>query len=265
MMRIGIVGYGVLGHALARFFGRSGAHRVAIYDKYLAEHCSRANLLAVDACDVVFVAVPTPYDPVLNGCDVSNVVEVVDRLTAPVCIKSTVPPGTIDELRASTGKRIAYSPEYLGEAPGHPWPNVDDCGFVVLAGDARVCALVRRAYESSARTPLQYVNTDARTAELAKYMENCFLATKVAFVNQFHELAESAGVDFETLRGIFVRDPRVGASHTHVTAERGFGGKCLPKDMASLIGWAGGASAAPLLQSVLDYNTGVKEGRKLPV
>jgi UDP-glucose 6-dehydrogenase len=105
---------------------------------------------------------------------------------------------------------------------------------------------------------VEFVETDVRTAELAKYMENCFLAAKVAFVNQFYDLAERAGVDYDRLRELFTRDPRVGPSHTQVTAERGFGGKCLPKDMRSLIAWAGGPPGAPLLQNVADYNDAVK-------
>jgi UDPglucose 6-dehydrogenase len=183
-MQIGIAGYGTVGQALTRFFGSSGGHRVAVYDKYVAEYRSGAQLAALDRCDVVFVAVPTPYDEASRGCDVSNVLDIAGRVNAPLCIKSTVPPGTIDHLSALTRKRIAYSPEYLGESPSHPWGEPDACGFVVLAGDASACELVQSAYESSSQRPLRYVRTDARTAELAKYMENCFLATKVAFANQ---------------------------------------------------------------------------------
>ena len=154
--------------------------------------------------------------------------------------KSTVPPGTIDRLTQMTNKHIAFSPEYLGDPPEHPYNEVDACGFVILAGDPLACSIVRRAYESSAPAGLKYIHADARTAELAKYMENCFLATKVAFVNQFSELARSAEIDYPALRELFVLDPRIGESHTAVTKERGFGGSCLPKDMKSLIAWAGG-------------------------
>ena len=259
-LRIGIVGYGAVGKALARLFDLSPAgHRVVVYDKHLPEFRSDAQVEALNVCDIVFVAVPTPYDETLGRCDVSNVVDIVRRIAAPMCVKSTVPPGTIEHLTRLTTKRIAYSPEYLGESPGHPWREADSSGFVILAGDPLACDRVQMAYESSSPARLRYVRTDVRTAELAKYMENCFLATKVAFVNQFYDLARSAGVDYTALRDLFLCDPRVGESHTEVTEERGFAGKCLPKDLRSLIAWAGGPSEAPLLQSVADYNDSLKK------
>ena len=232
-----------------------------MYDKYLPELGSAAQLDAMDACDIVFVAVPTPFDAALGACDVVNVIDVAERVSAPLCIKSTVPPGTIEDLAKLTGKRIAYSPEYLGESPDHPWREADACGFVVLAGDELACEIVKTAYESSSTARLRYVRSGVREAELAKYMENCFLATKVAFANQFHELARKAGVDYDDVRAIFTLDPRAGASHTAVTNERGFGGKCLPKDLRSLIAWAGGPHAAPLLQHVAEYNDAIRQGR----
>jgi UDPglucose 6-dehydrogenase len=252
-MNIGIVGYGPVGRALARLFERGG-HRVAIYDKYLDTRRSQRCLDAVNAAELAFVAVPTPFDADSGSCDVSNVREAVAGLAVPVCIKSTVPPGTTDALIRETAKPIGYSPEYLGESAGHPWLEADACGFVVLAGDASVRALVRRAYAPCVAAEMRYVEVDAPVAELAKYMENCFLATKVAFVNQFADIAAAAGIDFAAVRDVFLLDPRVGESHTQVTAEGGFGGRCLPKDLRSLVAWAGDPSKAALIQAVLDFN-----------
>jgi UDP-glucose 6-dehydrogenase len=78
--------------------------------------------------------------------------------------------------------------------------------------------------------------TDARTAELTKYMENAFLAMKVAFCNEFYDLAGSIGVDYNELRELWLLDQRVGRSHTWVHPDdRGFGGECLPKDLEALL------------------------------
>jgi len=78
--------------------------------------------------------------------------------------------------------------------------------------------------------------TDARTAELAKYMENCFLAVKVTFCNEFFDLAQVYGIDYNELRELWLLDPRIGRSHTFVFPEaRGFGGRCLPKDIQGLV------------------------------
>ena len=225
-MRIGVIGYGTVGASLVRFLKRR-KHPVAIYDKYLDEYCSERDVEAINDVDIVFVAVPTPYEPRLAAADLSAVYDAISLVkSAPICLKSTVPPGTFDALRRFVPRSLAYSPEYVGEAKGHPWREIGDCGFVVAAGDDEACALVRDACCAGAED-LRFVRTGIATAELAKYMENCFLATKVAFVNQFYDMAQACGVDYDELRAIFLLDSRVGESHTVVTAERGFGGRCL--------------------------------------
>jgi UDP-glucose 6-dehydrogenase len=88
-------------------------------------------------------------------------------------------------------------------------------------------------------------------------MENCFLATKVAFVNQFFALSGCFNVDWEELRQLWLLDPRIGESHTTVTSERGFRGRCLPKDMAAIIAASRPFGGAPLLESVQEFNRSI--------
>lgn len=256
-MRVGVVGYGYVGKALTTFFQR--AHLVFTYDKNLDGHRSSRNKENIAACDIVFVAVPTPITE--DGrCDMSAVEEVVGWVEAPLCIKSTVIPGTVDRLAAAGGREMVFSPEYIGESPGHPWSEPDSPGFVIVGGAEKTARLVTNAYRSCA-PQLTFHYTDARTAELCKYMENCFLATKVAFVNQFYEIAEVFGVSFEQLRGLWLLDTRVGESHTRVAVERGFGGRCLPKDMTALVTSLSDHGGAPLLEAVLRYNCRVRSNR----
>lgn len=89
-------------------------------------------------------------------------------------------------------------------------------------------------------------------------MENCFLATKVAFVNQFHDIAEAMKVDFIELRELWLADPRVGRSHSYVTEQRGFRGRCLPKDLRAMIAAMRAYGGAPLLEAGLAYNNSRK-------
>lgn len=258
-MHVGIVGYGAVGRALGRFFARSESLHVRVYDTCIAQYASLENLLAVDRCDIVFVAVPTPYDEARQTCNTSIVEEIIDTLSSPVCIKSTIPPGTTDALIARTGKPIAFSPEYIGESPGHPWLEIDSCGFVVLSGDQTACGLARKVYETVALPDLRYFQTTALTAELGKYMENSYLAWKVSFVNQFYDLAVAAGIDFAELREMFLLDSRVGESHTQVSPERGFGGKCLPKDLRAIAAWARQNDCqAALIEAIVAYNERIR-------
>ena len=266
MMTIGIVGYGVVGKALARLFGyEAGNPDLCIYDKYLAGMNDERSKAAIQACALVFVAVPTP-EAAGGSCDLRAVEEVISWVTPPICLKSTVPPGTVDRLVKATGKRICFSPEYVGETRWHPWKGIESHGFVIVGGEKSLCDQVVRTYQQFLGPLVHYYMTDAKTAELCKYMENTFLATKVAFVNQFYDLAQAYGVNFNELRELWLADERIGRSHTIVTEERGYQGRCLPKDMAALLHAAKQVGGAPLLEAVDRYNDEVcrraEEGRR---
>jgi UDPglucose 6-dehydrogenase len=254
IMNIGIVGYGIVGRALSKLFGgEGGSADVQIYDKFIQGMNAEDRKDAIQTCDLVFIAVPTPEGPG-GACDVSAVEEVVSWVAPPMCLKSTLPPGTVDRLVERTGKRICFSPEYVGETRWHPWKGIESHGFVIVGGERKLCALVVTAYQAHLGPLVRYYITDARTAELCKYMENSFLATKVAFVNQFYDLAQAYGVDYHELREIWLADERIGRSHTIVTEERGYRGRCLPKDVAAVIQASRPFGGAPLLEAIDRYN-----------
>ena len=251
-MRIGIVGYGVVGRALDALLQR-GQHKILIYDAFLEPFNGRERRSEINACDLVFVAVPTPEGPE-GRCDLSALEEVVGWVRVPTCIKSTIPPGTVNRLAAQCNPRLCFSPEYVGETAWHPWKDIENHGFLIVGGDRETCNLVVAAYQAALGPLPSYYMTDGTTAELCKYMENTFLATKVAFVNQFYDLAQAFGVNFNELRELWLADARIGRSHTIVTEERGFRGRCLPKDIAAIIYEARRFGGAPLLEAVDWYN-----------
>jgi len=238
-----------------RIFSRNPRFEVAIYDKFQPPHNTAERKATVSARDLVFLCVPTPIAQDGMSCDMSAVEECVSWITGPICIRSTIPPGTVDRLVAATGKSIAFSPEYLGEQPGHTWRNEGDCGFLIVGGSPAVCELVVSTFTSVAGFTLKSYCTTARTAELCKYMENCFLAAKVAFVNQFFDIAAALNVNFSELRELWLADPRVGSSHSSVTAERDFRGRCLPKDVSAMVAAMKPHGGAPLIEAVMEYNS----------
>jgi UDPglucose 6-dehydrogenase len=253
-MKLGIVGYGVVGKALAKVFHYdAGNSDLVIYDKFVKGMNNPSRRTALQQCDLVFIAVPTP-EGADGRCDLSAIEEVVSWVKPVMCVKSTVPPGTVDRLAVETGKTICFSPEYVGETIWHSLKGIESHGFIIVGGERSACKLVIKAYQQFLGPLPHYYMTDAKTAELCKYMENAFLATKVAFVNQFYDIAQGLGVDFNELRELWLADERVGRSHTIVTAERGYRGRCLPKDMASIIHTARKAGGAPLLEAVDRFN-----------
>ena len=258
-MRVGIVGLGVVGTSLRRWLARTDEHEVAIYDKLRPGYNSDLARQQINECDLVFLCVPTPTGPDGLSCDLSAVEECAAWITTPLCIKSTVPPGTVDRLAQAATSPIAFSPEYIGESHGHPWRDEANCGFCIVGGSNSIFNQVKQLHDSLSGGSSRLYWTTARTAELCKYMENCFLATKVAFVNQFFELSSFFEIDWEELRRLWLADPRIGESHTVVTEERGFRGRCLPKDLAAIIAASLPYGGAPLLESVLEFNRTICE------
>ena len=170
-MKIGVVGYGTVGAAVTRLFASSRCHQIAIYDKFRQPYSRSSAKDDVNSCDLVFLCVPTPA-AADGSCDLSAVEESAAWITAPLCIRSTVVPGTVDRLSAAGVRPIVFSPEYLGESPGHPWNEDTACGFVIVGGPTPVAELVAAAYRTVAGPGVRFYFTSARTAELCKYMEN---------------------------------------------------------------------------------------------
>jgi len=219
----------------------------------LGELSSAKNKAAIQTCHPVFLAVPSREGP--DGTsDLSAIEEVVSWVKPTVRLKSTVPPGTADRLTAAAGKNIGFSHEYVGGTKWHPWKWIETHRFVTVGGEKAVCDSAVRAYQEYLGPLVHYHITSARTAELCKYMENTFLATQVAFVNQFYDLANAFGVNYTERREIWLADERTGRSHTIETEERRYRGRCLPKEMAALIHGDKGVGSALLLEGVDRFN-----------
>ncbi|TAL49410.1 hypothetical protein EPN83_00670 [Patescibacteria group bacterium] len=103
--------------------------------------------------------------------------------------------------------------------------------------------------------------TDSTTAELAKYMENAFLATKKIFCDEFYDIARSFDVDYNELKELWLLDGRMGRAMTLIYPEaRGFGGRCLPKDVSAIIKHSEKWGHTPkLLKQVLSLNKELKK------
>jgi UDPglucose 6-dehydrogenase len=153
-----------------------------------------------------------------------------------IIVRSTVAPGTTDRLRDKYNKRIVFQPEYLGETPAHVFGNMAEREFVVLGGTPEDVSAAADFYKHYYNSLVRFYFCDAVTAELCKYMENAFYAVKVTFVNEFYDIAQAHGVDFNVLREMWLADTRISRDHTFVYPDsRGFSGKCLPKDCNAIV------------------------------
>jgi len=236
---VAIVGYGYVGKALEIFF--KDKFEIVIYDPPQG-HTDRA---ATNAADLAVLCVPTPMSQ--DGhADLAAVEETFAWIQTPlIVLKSTVPPGTTARLAAQykLEDKLIFSPEFIGEGgypvpwwQGVPHPTDMKLQETFLFGGTQETVEKIVPFFTKVRGPFaQYRTTDPTTAELTKYMENVWIATKVTFCNELYEVARAFGVSYDELRELWLTDGRVGRSHTLVYPDnRGFGGKCIPKDTNAL-------------------------------
>ena len=236
-----IVGYGVVGHNLNKELGKLN---LDVYDKYKPSCNTKRDI----RYDYAFICVDTPYNE-KGYCDMSAVEDAIVETDAEILIiKSTVLPTSTKRFAEKYGRKIVFSPEYYG---GTQHCNNFNFNFTILGGEKDVCCEVQQILQSVYDGTHTFRIVDSTTAELVKYMENSFLATKVSFCNAFFEIAETLGVHYEELRELFVLDPRVNPSHTFVYKDTPFWcSHCLNKDVPAIAHFADNE----FLLGVIDYN-----------
>tara|TARA_A100000164_G_scaffold379845_1_gene425386 strand:+ start:75 stop:875 length:801 start_codon:yes stop_codon:yes gene_type:complete len=230
---IGIIGNGFVGEAQAFAFSPVAEIRLYDIDPLKSTH----TLNQTHDSDFVFVCVPTPmyYDGKQNLEYVEEVFKYSNE--KPIYIlKSTILPGTTKKLNKIYRKiKIIFSPEFLTERTSKI--DMMTQNRIILGGEKRLTNLVRKVYELRFKNK-NIIETDSTTSELIKYMNNTFFATKVSIMNEFKQISDKIGTDWDTALNGFVSDGRVGDSHLHVPGpdgELGYGGKCFPKDVNALI------------------------------
>jgi UDPglucose 6-dehydrogenase len=239
-MNIGFIGQGFIGKNYADHFEELG-HTVV---RYSLDPEHEKNKSAVGKTGVVFIAVPTPTTP--EGFDDSILQSAISLTsdTATVIIKSTIIPGTTEELQALFPTRfIMHSPEFLAEHTAardvrNPARNI--IGIPKDTPEYR--ARAEQVMSVFAHAPYQRI-VMAREAEIIKYAANCLLYSKVVFMNILYDLARSQNASWDEIREALKADPRLGPTHfdpvhksgpTAATIGRGAGGHCFIKDFEAL-------------------------------
>lgn len=216
-----------------------------------------SNVDAVRGARLVFLCLPTPEGE--DGrADLRYVHTVIEELANEVAddavfvVKSTVPPGTVADLRkrlADLGSqaRVVSHPEFLREGRAVE-DFLEPDRIVVGAYDEADAELVAGLYRSLDAT---VVKTDPTSAEMIKYASNSYLAARLTFVNTLANVAEAVGADvLDVLTGMGL-DHRIGPHF--LQPGPGYGGSCFPKDTAALIGVAEDAGYQfDLLRAVIE-------------
>jgi len=230
---IGVIGNGFVGEAIS--FAFSSIADMYVYDTDPSKCLN--DLESVHNCDFVFVCVPTPmYDD--GSQDLSYVNSAFENASdGPLYIlKSTVLPGITEKLSKQYPKfKIIFSPEFLTERTAKL--DMLTQSRIILGGEVSLTEKAKTLFNHRFKNK-NIIQTDSKTAELIKYMNNTFFATKVSIMNEFKLLCDKIGGNWEdALRG-FVSDGRIGDSHLNVPGhdgKLGYGGTCFPKDVNALL------------------------------
>ena len=245
--KIGIFGNGFVGSAVQFGFSPSTGCdcEVRVYDKDPLKSVDTIEE-TVNKSDFIFLSVPTPSnkDGSMNLDIVEQALqeisEVNERDDNVVLLRSTVVPGTTRKLQSKYTKlNIVFNPEFLTERSAK-YDFINQSRIIVGGGEGH-------AFEVGATADLfrwrfgdsvSIIETDWETAELIKYMSNCFFTTKISYMNEMYQLANKCEADWEVVLDGFFRDGRVGHSHMNVPGHDGkfgFGGSCFPKDIQAIL------------------------------
>jgi UDPglucose 6-dehydrogenase len=218
---------------------------------------------AVRHAEIVFIAIGTP--PRDDGsADLSMIESAVVEIARHVArrtilvMKSTVPVGTcarVEQLVAPLAKHpvvVVSNPEFLKEGSA-----VDDFlrpdRVVIGAEDADAAEAMRELYLPFVRNQHPILVVRRAAAEMIKYAANCYLSTRISFINQIANLCEALGIDVDEVRAGIGRDARIGQHFMYPGI--GYGGSCFPKDVQALHHAAAAAGVpADLLAAVHSVN-----------
>ncbi len=249
--KIGVVGNGFVGGAVKFGFSPTVGcdAEVRVYDKN-PNKSTHTLEETVNESDFIFLSVPTPAnkDGSINTDILSSAIKDIDDVSTRdnyIVIRSTVTPGTTRRLQKEYHQlNLLFNPEFLTERSAN-FDFINQSRFIVGSGDTMSSASGAESFEELLKARfgecIAFMHCTYETAEMIKYMSNCFFATKVSFMNEMYQIAEKSNVNWQQAIDGLVADGRVGHSHMNVPGHDGkfgFGGSCFPKDVQAMRNFA---------------------------
>lgn len=237
--------------------------------------CGRLNFSTsieqgIKWADIIFIAVGTPQGE--NGeADLKAVYTVAKNIGENIngykviVTKSTVPVGTNEEVKRIIAANcpdsyefdIVSNPEFLREGRA-VYDFLHPDRVVIGSDNSRPVEAMRKIYRPLYLNEVPFIFTDLKTAELIKYSSNCFLAMKVAFINEMARVCDKVGADVQVLAQAVGKDGRIGGKFLHPSP--GYGGSCFPKDTEALVAF-GKKAGMPLtiIEATIESNKKQKQ------
>ena len=234
--KIAIIGVGMVGGAMKDYFETKEEVDLYLYDKGK----NLGSMEEVNKADIIFLCVPTPFDKEKKTFDLTYVEESCQNITGNkiIVIKSTVIPGSTRKLQEKYPQhRFLFNPEFLTEVTAEQDMNYPD--RQIIGYTDKSYTISKDIMSLLPLAPFERI-IPSTEAEMVKYFGNNWFAVKVAFANQMYDLCQKMNIDYEKIMESAAADKRIGPSHLEVEHKgyRGYGGKCLNKDIRALIEFA---------------------------
>ena len=234
--KIGIIGVGFVGSAIKKSFEGKGIC-VSAYDKYKEV----GSFDSVSECDIIFMNLPTPM--IEGGSyDKSPIFENLDRLedsnfSGVAVIKSTVEPGTVENMNKKYSFYIVHNPEFLTERTAYD--DFHNQKHIVLGMD-NICNETMSVFEffSEYYPDAEISITRSSHSESMKLFCNNFYAMKIMIFNEFYSLCQKMDMSYEDIVSLMIKNEWINPMHTKVPGPDGklaYGGNCFIKDTKALL------------------------------
>lgn len=238
-IKLGVIGLGMVGSAVFKYFYKQDGVRAFGYDKY-KKNSPNTFKEVEDNCDIIILCLPTPY--IKGGFNIESIEDTLKELKPgykAIIIKSTVLPGTTEMLQnkyEDKGFAILFNPEFLDENTAKEdfeYPQSQIVGYTDISygvAEYILSILPEASYQKIMRST---------EAEMVKLTKNTFFVYKVIFGNLIYDICKEKGINyFDVVEGL-LDDSRIGEHGWTIYHKggRGAGGHCLPKDSNAFVDW----------------------------
>ncbi len=232
----GIMGVGMVGSALRRYFEKNKNIKPFLYDPGK----NLGSIEEINKADIIFICVPTPFNKEKSYFDLSYIEDALSKVEGKkvIVIKSTVLPGTTESLQKKYPQhKILFNPEFLTEVTADQdmsYPDRQIIGYTKKSFN-----IAKDIMNLLPLAPFERI-LPVTEAETVKYFGNTWFSTKVVFANQIFDLCQKLGVDYDKVMESAAADKRIDRTHLTIwhKGKRGYAGACLPKDIKAFIKFA---------------------------
>lgn len=246
MIKVGIIGCGVIGGVMKRWLEEYNDNVILkISDPAKGFNDDLTNI------DIAFISIhiETESDGSQNLSVLKDIIKNLPNI--PIYIRTTLLPGSCDNLSQELNKYICFMPEFLTERTAY----IDFCSqAMIFTGNIK---LLKQIFPNK-----NYIQMSNFEAEITKYAHNVFGAVKVTYFNGIYGLCKKYKLDFTKVRQGILQSGYINETHTMVPGpdgEFGYGGKCFPKDIKAFTDFVKDDKLYTLLKATMDINEAIRK------